>query len=42
MKSSFKQGELMQIWKNTIVMEKWFDPALHEFVDKELIPLSSR
>jgi hypothetical protein len=38
MKSAFEQGEIMQIWKNTIEMEKWFDPAFQEFVDKELIP----
>lgn len=38
MKSSFLQGEIMQIWENTIEMEKWFDPAFHEFVEKQLIP----
>jgi hypothetical protein len=38
MKSSFQQGEIMQIWQSTIQMEKWFDPAFQEFVDKQLIP----
>jgi hypothetical protein len=38
MKSAFQQGELMEIWEKTIEMEKWFDPAFQEFVDKELIP----
>ncbi len=38
MKSSYEQGEIMQIWKYTIEMEKWFDPAFQEFVDEELIP----
>ena len=33
-----RTGEIMQIWKNTIEMEKWFDPDFQEFVDKELIP----
>ena len=42
MKSCFEQGEIMQIWKDTIQMEKWFDPAFQEFVDKELIPLSNK
>lgn len=42
MKSSFEQGEIIQIWKNTIQMEKWFDPAFQEFVDKELIPLNNK
>jgi len=27
MKSAFDQGEIMQIWKITIEIEKWFDPA---------------
>jgi hypothetical protein len=38
MKSSFEQGEIMEIWESTIEMEKWFDPAFQQFVDKELIP----
>lgn len=42
MKSSFEQGEIIQIWKNTIQMEKWFDPTFQEFVDKELIPLNNK
>ena len=42
MKSSFDQGMIKDIWKNKIEMEKWFDPAFQEFVDKELIPLSNK
>ena len=42
MKSAFDQGMIKEIWKNKIEMEKWFDPAFQEFVDKELIPLSNR
>ena len=38
MKSAFEQGEIMEIWEKTIEMEKWFDPAFQEFVNKELIP----
>ena len=38
MKSAFEQGEIMQIWKSTIEMEKWFDPAFQQFVGMELIP----
>ena len=40
MKSAFEQGQIMEIWQSTIEMEKWFDPAFQEFVDKELIPRS--
>jgi hypothetical protein len=42
MKSAFEQGELMEIWEKTIEMEKWFDPAFQEFVDKELSPKNKR
>jgi len=37
MKSAFEQGMIKEIWKSKIEMEKWFDPAFQEFVDKELI-----
>ncbi|MDW0137409.1 MAG: hypothetical protein QOK70_06495 [Nitrososphaeraceae archaeon] len=42
MKSAFDQGAIKDIWKSKIEMEKWFDPAFQEFVDNELIPLSSK
>ena len=42
MKSAFDQGTIKDIWKSKIELEKWFDPAFQEFVDKELTPLSSK
>ena len=42
MKSAFDQGMIKDIWKSKIEMEKWFDPAFQEFVDKELVPLSNK
>lgn len=42
MKSAFDQGMIRDIWKSNIEMEKWFDPAFQEFVDKELVPLSNK
>jgi hypothetical protein len=42
MKSAFDQGMIKEIWKDKIEMEKWFDPAFQEFVDKELIPLGNK
>ena len=42
MKSAFDQGTIKDIWKSKIEMEKWFDPAFQEFVDKELIPVSNK
>ena len=37
MKSGFEQGSIKEIWESNIEMEKWFDPAFQEFVDRELI-----
>ena len=42
MKSAFDQGTIKDIWKNKIEMEKWFDPAFQQFVDKELISLGKK
>ena len=39
-KSAFKQGGLMEIWQRTIEMEKWFDPAFHNFINTEIVPVS--
>ena len=42
MNSAFQQGKIKEIWQSSIEMEKWFDPAFQEFVDKELIPAGKR
>ena len=39
-KSAFKQGALMEIWQRTIEMEKWFDPAFHDFINREIVPVT--
>jgi hypothetical protein len=36
-KSAFQHGEIYEIWKNNIGLEKWFDPAFTEFINKEII-----
>jgi hypothetical protein len=38
-KSAFKQGGLMEIWQR-IEMEKWFDPAFHDFINREVISVT--
>jgi hypothetical protein len=35
MKSAFEQGTISEIWKK-IEVDKWFDPAFEEFINKEL------
>jgi hypothetical protein len=42
MNSVFEQGTIKEIWKGNIEMEKWFDPAFQEFIDKELIPMRKK
>ena len=39
-KSAFKQGALMEIWQRTIEMEKWFDPAFHDFINREIVSVT--
>ena len=41
MKSAFRRGTISQIWKNNIEVEKWFDPAFQEFIDKELVSVTT-
>jgi hypothetical protein len=41
MKSAFRHGNISQIWKNNIEVEKWFDPAFQEFIDKELVSVTT-
>jgi hypothetical protein len=42
MRSAFEQGMIKEIWESKIEMEKWFDPAFQEFVDKELISMGKK
>lgn len=37
MKSAFQEGSIKEICESNVEMEKWFDPAFQEFVDKELV-----
>ncbi len=39
-KSAFKEGRLTEIWQTTIEMEEWFDPAFHDFINTEIVPVS--
>lgn len=36
-KSSFEPGTISDIWKNEIELEKWFDSAFQDFINKEII-----
>jgi hypothetical protein len=41
MKSAFKQGTIAEIWQR-VEVEKWFDPAFQEFINKELAPMDTK
>ena len=38
MKSIFERGKIKEYWEINLELEKWFDPAFEEFINKELIP----
>jgi hypothetical protein len=42
MKSAFRHGTISEIWKNNVEVEKWFDPAFQEFINKELAPATTK
>jgi hypothetical protein len=39
MRSCFEQGKIREYWESNLELEKWFDPAFEEFINKELIPM---
>ena len=38
MRTCFEEGKIFEYWKNDLELEKWFDPAFEEFINKEIIP----
>ncbi|MFL6393048.1 MAG: hypothetical protein ACJ708_00110 [Nitrososphaeraceae archaeon] len=42
MKSAFRHGNIRQIWKYNVEVEKWFDPAFQEFINKELASVAAK
>ena len=38
MKSAFEQGKIKEYWESNLELEKWYDPAFEEFINKELTP----
>jgi hypothetical protein len=41
MKSAFEQGKIKEYWESNLELEKWFDPAFEEFINKELTPVAA-
>ena len=42
MKSAFEQGKIKEYWESNLEVEKWFDPAFEEFINKELTPAATK
>jgi hypothetical protein len=38
MRNCFEEGKIMEYWKSGLELEKWFDPAFEDFINKEIIP----
>ena len=38
MRTCFEEGKIIEYWKSNLELEKWFDPAFEEFINKEIIP----
>jgi hypothetical protein len=39
MRTCFEEGKISEYWRSDLELEKWFDPAFEEFINKELIPM---
>src|ERR671933_2189079 len=37
MRSCFEEGKIREYWESDLELEKWFDPAFEEFIDKEIV-----
>jgi hypothetical protein len=38
MRTCLKERKITEDWKSDLELEKWFDPAFEEFINKELMP----
>ena len=41
MRSCFEEGKIREYWESDLELEKWFDPAFEEFIDKEIVRKTS-
>jgi hypothetical protein len=37
MRTCFEEGKIREYWEGGLELEKWFDPAFEEFIDKEIV-----
>jgi hypothetical protein len=36
MRTCFEEAKILEYWKSDLELEKWFDPAFEEFINKEI------
>ena len=41
MRSCFEEGKIREYWESGLDLEKWFDPAFEDFIDKEIVRKTS-
>jgi hypothetical protein len=41
MRTCFEEGKIREYWEGGLELEKWFDPAFEEFIDKEIVRKTS-
>jgi hypothetical protein len=41
MRSCFEEGTIREYWESGLDLEKWFDPAFEDFIDKEIVRKTS-
>ena len=37
MRTCFEQGKIREFWEGGLELEKWFDPAFEDFINKEIV-----
>jgi hypothetical protein len=41
MRSCFEDCKIREYWEGGLELEKWFDPAFEDFIDKEIVRKTS-
>ena len=41
MRSCFEEGKIREYWESGLELEKWFDPAFEDFINKEIVRKTS-
>jgi hypothetical protein len=42
MRSCFEQGKIREYWESDLELEKWFDPSFQEFINNEIVSVTTK